>query len=108
MQKCTDFRGLRHVVLHGPKKDQLLREDADIYIINLEGLEWLLDVTKIKNAKGNHQVHVDVKRLKKLGLDVIVVDMLIKLTNTHTMRFQALQLVLTPSSLHLALTSLPA
>src|SRR3546814_5913638 len=91
MQKWTDFRGLRYVVLHGPKKDQLLREDADIYIINFEGLEWLLDVTKTKNAKGKTQVHVDVKRFKKFGFDVLVVDELSKLKNTQTVRFKALK-----------------
>ena len=108
MQKWTDFRGLRYVVLHGPKKDQLLKEDADIYIINFEGLEWLLDVTKTKNAKGKTQVHVDVKRFKKLGFDVLVVDELSKLKNTQTVRFKALKLVLNTFGRRWGLTGSPA
>lgn len=108
MQKWTDFRGLRYVVLHGPKKDQLLREDADIYIINFEGLEWLLDVTKTKNAKGKTQVHVDVKRFKKFGFDVLVVDELSKLKNTQTVRFKALKLVLNTFGRRWGLTGSPA
>jgi hypothetical protein len=40
--KWKDFNHLRIVVLHGPKKEQLLQQDADVYIINPEGLEWLV------------------------------------------------------------------
>lgn len=108
MEKWLDFRGLRAVILHGPKKDQLLREEADIYIINFEGLEWLLNVTKKKNSKGKTVVDVDVKRFKKLGFDVLVVDELSKLKNTQTVRFKALKLVLHTFGRRWGLTGSPA
>lgn len=108
IQKWTDFRGIRYVILHGPKKDKLLQEDADVYIVNFEGLEWLLDVTKTKNAKGKTVVAVDVRRFKKLGFDTLVVDELSKLKNTGTVRFKALKLVLHTFGRRWGLTGSPA
>lgn len=40
-EKWTTFRGLRLAVLHGPQKDARLRQPADIYLVNPEGLAWL-------------------------------------------------------------------
>jgi SNF2-related domain len=37
-EKWADFNGLKVVVLHGPNKDALLKTEADIYVINPEGL----------------------------------------------------------------------
>jgi hypothetical protein len=39
--KWSDFRHLTFRLLHGPKKAKLLAEDADIYLINPEGVAWL-------------------------------------------------------------------
>lgn len=108
IKKWTDFRGIRYVILHGPKKDQLLQEDADVYIVNFEGLEWLLDIEKWKNGKGKTQVQVDVKRFKKFGFDVLVVDELSKLKNTQTVRFKALKQVLHTFGRRWGLTGSPA
>ena len=41
VRKWSQFSHLRVVVLHGSKKEELLGEDADIYVINPEGLAWL-------------------------------------------------------------------
>lgn len=43
IKKWSNFSHLRHVVLHGPKKDEALYTEADVYLINHEGLEWLHD-----------------------------------------------------------------
>lgn len=40
--KWDEFRGLTYTIVHGAKKEEALREDVDIYIINPEGLLWLL------------------------------------------------------------------
>lgn len=37
----TDFRDLRFSFLHGPKKEERLKDDADIWLINPEGAQWL-------------------------------------------------------------------
>ncbi len=74
-QKWTQFRELRFSLLHGKDKEKNLRVDADIFLINPEGLDWLCglyppginlpfdtlcidELTKFKNAQG--------KRFKKL------------------------------------------
>src|SRR4030067_2703502 len=51
-QQWTDFTGLRVAVLHGPHKAEALQQDADIYVINPEGLDWLLGVEKTLDARG--------------------------------------------------------
>jgi SNF2 family DNA or RNA helicase len=74
-EKWDEFAGLRVVVLHGPKKEAALMEDADVYVINPEGLEWL--------SREN--------RFKKLGADVLVIDESSKFKHTNTRRFKSLK-----------------
>ena len=41
--KWEDFEDFSVTILHGPKKDELLEQaKSDIYLINFEGLLWLL------------------------------------------------------------------
>lgn len=40
-EKWTDFHGLSVGVLHGPKKDEVLLKQHDVYVMTYEGLEWL-------------------------------------------------------------------
>lgn len=47
--KWRQFEGMRIVVLHGPRKDQLLKEPADIQVVNPAGLEWLF--SKVSPSK---------------------------------------------------------
>lgn len=107
-QKWADFVKLRVVVLHGPKKDKLLKEDADIYVINPEGLEWLLQVTKTKTARGKTKVSVDLRRWKQLGFDTLVIDELSKFKHPSTNRFKALKHVLGTFGRRWGLTGTPA
>jgi hypothetical protein len=41
VKKWEQFTDLRVSVLHGPAKEKLLQDDADIHVINPEGLQWL-------------------------------------------------------------------
>ena len=41
VEKWDEFKDLKVVVLHGPEKAARLASDADIYVINPEGLRWL-------------------------------------------------------------------
>lgn len=107
-EKWTDFHGLKIVVLHGPHKDEALKQEADIFVINPEGLEWLLDVTKTKTSQGKTRVEVDLKRWKKLGFDTLVVDELSKFKHIQTNRFKALKLVLHTFRRRWGLTGSPA
>ena len=70
--KWTQFSGLRVEILHGTKKEQALRRDADVYVINYEGLPWLL-------TKG---------RFALLDADVLCIDESTKLKHPRTQRFK--------------------
>jgi SNF2 family DNA or RNA helicase len=107
LEKWLDFCKFKAIVLHGPKKDQLLQEDADIYLINPEGLDWLLKATKVKNGKKT-SVHVDVREFKKLGFDMLVVDELTKFKNHQSIRFKAIKQVLGTFRRRYGLTGSPA
>jgi SNF2 family DNA or RNA helicase len=106
--KWRDFNGLRVVVLHGPYKDDLLEEEADIYVINPEGLEWLLQVQKTKSAAGKTRVSVDLRRWKKLGFDTLVIDELSKFKHVNTNRFKSMKLVIHTFARRWGLTGSPA
>lgn len=92
--KWADFNHFKMVVLHGPNKDALLRQKADIYVINPEGLEWLTQATKTKTARNKTRVTMDLARWKSLGFDVLVVDELSKFKHTNTTRFKIIKLIL--------------
>lgn len=108
IDKWEDFGQLKVVVLHGPNKDELLKQDADIYVINPEGLDWLLQVKKSKTPSGKTKVDVDLRRWKALGFDTLVIDELSKFKHTTTNRFKSLKLVLHTFSRRWGLTGSPA
>lgn len=108
VEKWQDFHGLKIQVLHGNKKDEALKADADVYVINPEGLEWLLQVKKTKTASGKTKVEVDLRRWKALGFDTLVVDELSKFKHVATNRFKALKLVLHTFRRRWGLTGSPA
>lgn len=91
-QKWADFAGLRVVVLHGKDKEERLKQDADIYVINPEGLGWLLS--------GG--------RLKSLGADTLIVDESTKFKHTNTARFKMLKPILSTFRRRWILTGTPA
>jgi SNF2 family DNA or RNA helicase len=108
--KWKDFESsLTFEVLHGPCKDDLLQNsDADIFIINPEGLDWLLQVQKTKTKAGKIKVSVDLRRFKKLGFDTLVIDELSKFKHIGTNRFKAMKLVLNTFARRWGLTGSPA
>lgn len=92
--KWTDFHGLTHVILHGPHKDKLLQKDVDIYIINPDGLKWLLGRT--------------AAQWRALGFDTLVVDELTKFKHHGTARFKMLKGLLSTFQRRWGLTGSPA
>lgn len=95
-------------MLHGPKKDEALKRDADIYVINPEGLDWLLKTEKSKGSTGKTKVVVDVAKFKKMGFDTLVIDELTKFKNTNSNRFKALKQVHKTFGRRFGLTGSPA
>ena len=42
IRKWTDFQHLKFEILHGPKKEERLTSNADVFLLNPEGVEWLV------------------------------------------------------------------
>lgn len=106
--KWKDFNELKIVVLHGKDKEKLLKEEADIFVINPEGLDWLLDVQKTKGISGKTSVSINKKRWKALEFDTLIIDELSKFKHSSTNRFKSLKLVLDTFSRRWGLTGSPA
>lgn len=108
LEKWSDFNNLRTVVLHGPERDKSLTTEADIYIVNPEGLDWLLQATKTKTPSGRTRVSIDQQRWKRLGFDTLIVDELSKFKHINTNRFKSIKLILGTFSRRWGLTGSPA
>jgi hypothetical protein len=68
-QEWTEFKGIDVAVLHGKYKDKLIAERHDVYVVNYEGLQWLIDSGHMKNL------------LAKKWVDILVFDELTKMKN---------------------------
>ena len=104
-----DFNHFRVAILHGPKKDEALASDADIYLINPEGLDWLTQAKKVRSPRTNKiSVTVDMKRWKKLGFDTLIIDELSKFKHIGSVRFKTMKIVRESFSRIWGLTGSPA
>jgi len=88
----AQFRHLRTVFLHGKDKDKLVSVSADIYLINPEGLEWLLKS----------------RAISKIKPDLLLVDESTMFKNTTTKRFKLLKVALKYFKRRWAMTGEPA
>lgn len=108
VRKWADFAHLRVAVLHGEDKDAALQQDADIYVMNYEGLDWLTGATKVTLANGKKAIKYDLKKFKAAGFDVLVLDELSKCKSHKTSRFDALKQILPLFNRRYGLTGTPA
>lgn len=87
--KWDDFAHLKVGVLHGPDKDKVLRSDADVLVMNFEGLRWLA--------------------AQKVPLpEMLVIDESSKLKHTNTQRFKTIKTLLPKFRRRYILTGSPA
>jgi SNF2 family DNA or RNA helicase len=91
LTKWTNFAGLSMGILHGKHKDKVLGQDHDIYVINPDGLNWLM-------CNG---------RMKKLGADTLVIDESTRFKHANTLRFKTLKPQLPKFSRRWILTGTP-
>lgn len=91
-QKWSDFHDLKIVLLHGKDKQRNLETEADIYVINPEGLPWLMQDN----------------RFRTLDADILVVDESSKFKRTSTQRFKLIRPVLPRFARRWILTGSPA
>jgi len=95
IEKWSNFNHLKITILHGPHKEARLSDNSDIFVINPEGLDWLLDITKEKKPGAKKaKIKVNFRRWAGFRFDTLVVDELTKFKETNTDRFRAVKLVL--------------
>lgn len=90
--KWEEFNDLELRVLHGPKKDKLLREPHDVSVINYDGLPWLF-----KTMAG-----------EDWWWDILCADESTKLKHTNTQRFKTIKPHLKKFRRRIILTGTPA
>ena len=76
--KWSDFGGLRVALLRDKGRDDALASDADLYVINPDGLPWLI------NNGG-------LRSLLNRGVDLLCVDELSAYKHTRTKRFKLIK-----------------
>jgi SNF2 family DNA or RNA helicase len=91
--KWKEFNALTYSMLHGPEKEVAARTVSDIYLINPEGLQWLLQTPDI---------------LKRLKITNLIIDESSKFKNTQTKRFKLLKPFLKNFTRRWILTGSPA
>lgn len=92
VKKWSDFSDMKVAVLHGKNRQAALESKADIFVINPEGLPWLLS--------GG--------RFATLDAQTLVVDEVSKFKHTNRKRFKLLKTVLNTFSRRYILTGTPA
>jgi SNF2 family DNA or RNA helicase len=90
IKKWENFSSLRWTILHGSGKQAKILEDHDIYIINPEGLQWLLNGRRLP------------------AFDILCIDESSKFKDSTTKRFRLLKPLLTIFKRRWILTGTPA
>jgi hypothetical protein len=95
IEQWASLCGLRAARLHGAKKDKWLRRrDVNVWLINYEGLPWLVDLAK----KGKLPV----------TFDVMVFDEIRRMKNSQGIRFKAARPFAALAKYRWGLTGTPA
>jgi SNF2 family DNA or RNA helicase len=76
ISKWKDFEHMSYTILHGPSKNELLHEKSDIYLVNPEGLAWLVEAAEHEGWKWP---------------TLLVVDESTKFKHTNTKRFKLIK-----------------
>ena len=92
--RWEDFNGLSVSVLHGPHKQQLLEDGADVSVINPEGLNWLFNAVKSLGEGWPWQM--------------LVIDESTRFKHPNTLRFKTLKPYLGKFARRYILTGTPA
>ncbi len=92
-------RHLRFSLIHGDidTRHRAMRMPADVYLVNYEGLEWLVQ----------QLIHVYLSRGKYLPFNQVIFDEVSKLNNSDTKRHTALRQILAFLPYRIGLTGTP-
>jgi SNF2 family DNA or RNA helicase len=113
VSKWSNFKGISVGVLHGSKKEKVLKEDHDIYCINPAGLKWLEKMIKQGFLKDNLKWKWLEKMIKQGFLKDnlkwwLVVDESSNFKNGRSQRFKILKKMLKLFWRRTILTGTPA
>lgn len=103
IEKWADFCDLKWCILHGPKKDKMLDWDADVFLINPEGIQWLMNF-----ERRDRRIHTDGGKLDRLGVDVLCIDESTRFKSASSNRFKAIRNHLARFKLRWCLTGTPS
>lgn len=84
VEEWAEFNQFKVAILHGPGKEAAVHSDADIYVINPEGLEWLTS-----KAPGSKYTRLQIILDGDNGA-VLAVDEVTKFKHTNTLRFKTI------------------
>lgn len=96
VERWAEFNDLRVVVLHGPEKAERLKQDADVYVINPEGLPWFFRATARPSPRDPWR------------FDMLVVDESTRFKHANTQRFKEIKPYLPMFQRRYILTGSPA
>ena len=102
IEKWANFNDLTWAILHGRYKEEMLDADADIFIINPEGIGWLLNFRRERN-----RIYTDNSRLARCGVDTLCIDESTRFKDSSTNRFKALKRHLSQFKIRWILTGTP-
>lgn len=97
-QEIAKWDHLKHLscgILHGPKKGDVLQEAHDVYVLNYEGLPWLID--QLADMPPS-----------QWPFDMIVFDESTAIKNHQTKRFKMLKKIIDRFKRRIILTGTPA
>jgi len=94
IQEWEEFRGLKYTILRGKNKLKNLKSQADIYLINYEGLLWLEEELKKTNCK-------------KWPFDMVIWDELTRMKGHGSRRFKLWKKLLKYFKYKVGLTGTP-
>lgn len=108
VQKWKDFADLKVEILHGPDKDEALHRDADIYVMNPNGLDWIMGAETFETSRGKTGVTIDLETFRSFGFDTLCLDELTLWKNTSSVRHKTIKQALGTFSRRWGLTGTPA
>jgi len=86
-EQITEHTDFRFVMLTGTKaeRQEKLKQDADVYVINYEGLRWLFG-DYVEDDLGKKTFVIDRQLIKDSGFDCLICDECHKLKNTDSIQ----------------------
>ena len=110
IEKWDNFSELTFTILHGKDKEKNLRKDVDIYIINFEGLRWLLNAEydSPHKPKFRRKLLYSDKFISILNPDLLVIDELSKCKDPFSLQTKAIRKLAEYTTRHIGLTGTPA